>query len=390
MINTILKISFLFTLTYFFLSCSKKNSGSTEPTIVLKATFTVSLSETMVNSQITFTGSSTDDESNIVSWLWDFADGSPSITTKNATHQYPLAGSYLVKLSIRNKAGQTAIYSKRVLIKNILAPNYGSLLGLKEKLALLKPKTMVAAHRAYHENFPENSIEAINDANLNQINIVELDARFTLDNELILMHDATTTRTTNGSYTVAQKTLSELKQLRLLFNGIPTAYTIPTLKESLEAAKGKVYVNIDASWDNSVTYYNKIYNTVAALNMVNMVMIYTESADVAKGLLELDRDVIVLLGAGNSTDYSNALNMNPKAALWHLANATLSPNFTTWPSNNGIKLWANAYVNSTNAPPLTGPDTIVDNLTNNAVSLIQTDYPVRVKNYLLAKNLWLH
>jgi len=378
---------YLFILSTFFVHCTK-NETPAQPTI-FTTSFTVDAQQSTVNTNISFSGSATIDDANIAIWQWDFADGSPVVTTKNVVRKFLLAGSYVVTLTVTNKTGQTANFSTRILIKNTATPNYGNLIGLKEKLALLQPKIMVAAHRAYQKNYPENSVEAINDAAFNNINIVEIDARLSLDRELVIMHDATTNRTTNGSFTVAQRTLAELKQLRLLFQGVPTSYTIPTLKESLEAAKGKVYVNIDASWDVSPFYYNKIYNTVAALNMLNMVMIYTESADVAKGLLAIDPNVIVLLGAGNATDYNNANSMNPKAAIWHLASATLSPNFTNWPSNNGIKLWANAYVNSSAIPPTTGNDAMADGLINNQITLIQTDYPLELIRYLQGKNLWL-
>lgn len=382
---------YLIFLSIAFVQCSKSDDGGviTPPVAEIDASFSISVNQTTVNSSVTFTGSTTDTESNIVSWEWDFADGSPIKTEKTVNHSFSLAGSYLVKLVVKNNSGKTATFSKRILVKNATAPNYGNLTGLKQKISQLYPKVMVAAHRAYHKNFPENSIEAINDAILNQINIVELDVRLTLDKELILMHDATTARTANANYNVSQRTFSELRQLKLLFNGTPTNYIIPTLKESLEAAKGKIYVDIDASWDTSMEYYNKIYNTVAALNMVNMVMIYTESPQVAKALLEMDSEVIVLLGAGSITDYNNAFNMNPKAAIWHMSSGTLSPSFTNWPTNNGIKLWANAYVNSPTSPPIQGSDTVVDRLLDNQISLIQSDYPLEIISYLQAKNIWL-
>jgi glycerophosphoryl diester phosphodiesterase len=383
------KTWFLF-LSIVVIQCSKPYRENEVPSPEeLKASFTSSVSQTNVSSTVQFSGTATIADNSINTWSWDFADGTPVVTTKNVAHQFALAGSYLVTLTVKSKTGQSASYSKRLLIKNATAPDYGNLMGLKEKLLLTYPQVMVAAHRAYHKNYPENSLEAIHDAAVNKINLVEIDVRLTIDKELLLMHDANTTRTTNASFTVAQKTASELKQLKLLFNGVATNYTIPTLMEALEKAKGNVYVDIDASWDNSVYYYNKIYNTVAALNMVNMVMIYTESAEVAKGLLEIDPDVIVLLGAGNATDYNNASIMNPKAAVWHLSSATLSPNYTNWPVNNGIKLWANAYVNSTNIPPVSGNDAIVDNLVNNQVSFIQTDYPKEIVSYLQTRNLWL-
>jgi glycerophosphoryl diester phosphodiesterase len=384
-----LKKSWLCFLTIVFIQCSKNTIEYPTNTIDLKVSFTTNFTETTVGTPILFTSNSTDNESNILSWQWDFADDTSVETTKNATHTFTLAGSYLIKLTIRNTSGKTATFEKRILVKNVKSPDYGNLIGLKEKLTNLYPKTMVAAHRAYQKNYPENSAEAITDAALNSINIVEIDARLTLDKELIIMHDATTLRTTNGNFIVAQKTLNELKQLRLLYKGNATAYTIPTLKECLEVSKGKIYVNIDASWDNSVFYYNKIYNIVAALNMVNMVMIYTESAEVAKGLLEIDSNVTVLLGAGSAMDYNNASNMTQKAAIWHMAKATLTPNYTNWPTNNGIKLWANAYVNSNDTPPISGGDAVVKNLLDNQISIIQTDYPLEIISYLQSQNLWL-
>ena len=120
-----------------------------------------------------------------------------------------------------------------------------------------------------------------------------------------------------------------------------------------------------------------------------MVMIYTESAEVAKGLLAMDPDVIVLLGAGNASDYNNASTMNPKASVWHMSSATLAPNYTNWPVNNGIKLWANAYVNTSTSPPATGNDAVVSNLLTNQISFIQTDFPMEIISYLQARNLWL-
>jgi glycerophosphoryl diester phosphodiesterase len=240
-----------------------------------------------------------------------------------------------------------------------------------------------------HETVPENSVAAVDAAAASRINIVEIDARLTLDREVAIMHDETTARTTTGNLTVAQATISDLKKLKLLFNGVATVHEIPTLKECLMAAKGKVYVDIDASWDNSLTYYNKLYNEVAALNMINMVFFYTESPAVAKGLMELDSDVVVLLGAGNATDWNNANSMNPKARLWHLGAGTISSTFVSGPFSEGIRFFANAYVNSTTSPPASGADAVVDNLTNNRVSIIQTDYPTKVKSYLQAKGLWI-
>jgi len=383
--------AFAVLLSLLLISCGKdKPDMPTGGNSVPVASFTVSITRANVAQAISFADASTDADNDITSWKWDFADGSTGATTKNSNYAYDKAGSYLVTLTVTDKKGNVAAASQRVLVKNTAAPDYGTLGGgIRERIAQLHPQTMVCAHRAMHETVPENSIPAIEAAIANKINLVEIDARLTLDREVAIMHDATTARTATANLTISQATMSDLKKLKLLFNGVATAYEIPTLKESLMAARGKVFVDIDASWDVSITYYNKLYNEVAALNMINMVFFYTESPAVAKGLMELDSDVVVLLGAGNTTDWHNANNMSPKAKLWHLAGGTINSTFINGPFAEGIRFFANAYVNSTNSPPASGADAVVDNLTSNRVSIIQTDYPAKVKGYLQAKGLWM-
>jgi hypothetical protein len=46
-------------------------------------------------------------------------------------------------------------------------------------------------------------------------------------------------------------------------------------------------------------------------------------------------------------------------------------------------------VNSTDVPPASGNDAAVNNLISNQISLIQTDYPIEIINYLKAQNVWL-
>ncbi len=59
------------------------------------------------------------------------------------------------------------------------------------------------------------------------------------DDSLVIMHDATVDRTTNGKGAVADLTFEELRKLRLKFNGALTNEKIPTLEEVLTLAKRK-------------------------------------------------------------------------------------------------------------------------------------------------------
>ncbi len=71
----------------------------------------------------------------------------------------------------------------------------------------------VAGHRGWPARYPENTLESFQAAIELGIDQIETDVRVTKDGELVLIHDATVDRTTNGSGKVADYTLAQLKQL---------------------------------------------------------------------------------------------------------------------------------------------------------------------------------
>jgi glycerophosphoryl diester phosphodiesterase len=123
----------------------------------------------------------------------------------------------------------------------------------------LARKVLVTAHRGDWRNECENSVKAFLSAAKMGVDIVELDLNMTKDSQIVIMHDATINRTTDGKGKPGDYTLTEIKKFRLK-NGLgrPSAYTeIPTLKEVMIALKGKsVKVNLDKSFP----YYNEAYN----------------------------------------------------------------------------------------------------------------------------------
>jgi len=105
---------------------------------------------------------------------------------------------------------------------------------------------MVIAHRGDWRYAPENSLLAINKAIEIGVDIVEIDVRLTKDSIPVLMHDSAIDRTTTGKGKINEWILDSLQTL-FLKNGLghPTKYKIPTLKEAMETAKGKVLINLD-------------------------------------------------------------------------------------------------------------------------------------------------
>jgi glycerophosphoryl diester phosphodiesterase len=74
----------------------------------------------------------------------------------------------------------------------------------------LTPKTYVYAHRGASGYAPENTLEAFALAIEQDADGVELDVRFTKDGKVIVLHDATIDRTSNGQGAVLDYTYEEL------------------------------------------------------------------------------------------------------------------------------------------------------------------------------------
>ena len=105
----------------------------------------------------------------------------------------------------------------------------------------------VAAHRGFCEKYPENTMEAFRAALELGVDQIETDIRVTHDGELVLIHDATVDRTTNGTGKVCDKTLAELRTLDAgsymgeQFRGA----RIPTLREFMEYVKNHPTLTLD-------------------------------------------------------------------------------------------------------------------------------------------------
>ncbi len=122
--------------------------------------------------------------------------------------------------------------------------------SIQIKTCFAQNKVLVTAHRGDWRNEPENSLKAFQSAAAMGADLVELDLKKTKDGEIVIMHDATIDRSTNGKGQPADYTLQEIKNFRLK-NGLGrvTNNQIPTLKEVMLALKTSgVKVNLDKSF----------------------------------------------------------------------------------------------------------------------------------------------
>lgn len=95
-------------------------------------------------------------------------------------------------------------------------------------------KPLVVGHRGMPADFDENTLASALGAVAAGADAVENDIYLTSDNHLVIMHDATVDRTTNGTGAIESMTLAQVKALRTK----GTAQEVPTMREYFKAFKG--------------------------------------------------------------------------------------------------------------------------------------------------------
>lgn len=127
--------------------------------------------------------------------------------------------------------------------------------------------TMIFAHRGFSGYYPENTMLAFQKtAEESLADGIELDIQMTKDGELVIMHDETLDRTTNGSGYLKDYTLEKLKTLSVGVNvkGFFPRQTIPTLREYFTWLKTtKLITNIELK--TSVFEYKGIEEKLIAM-----------------------------------------------------------------------------------------------------------------------------
>jgi len=109
------------------------------------------------------------------------------------------------------------------------------------------PRPIIFAHRGASRHAPENTMAAFELAAKDGAPAIELDAKLTRDGKVVIFHDPTLTRTTNGQGNLAEKTADELRALDAgsRFSPQYRGEKIPFLEEVLEAFGKKLLINVE-------------------------------------------------------------------------------------------------------------------------------------------------
>lgn len=271
---------------------------------------------------------------------------------------------------------------------------------IREKLINCDSSSViVVAHRGDWRNFPENSLEAIDNAIKMGVDIVELDVKKTKDGELILMHDRTLDRTTTGKGLVSENTLSDIRKLNLR-NGcnIRTIHKVPTLEEALLHAKGKIMINLD----QADLYFDQIYELMKKTGTTKQIIMKGRRpvAEVKKQFGDYLEDVIYMpivdLDASGAEKHIEAFikDMSPVAfELLFVKDTNLLPKKFATTLNGRSLIWYNTLWDTMagghdDDMSLQNPDSgygyLIDTL---GCRIIQTDRPAYLLDYLRKRKL---
>lgn len=182
------------------------------------------------------------------------------------------------------------------------------------------------AHRGLSNVAPENTKASIYKAGYAGCDGVEVDIQCTSDNEIILMHDTTVDRTTNGTGTVNQLTSTYIAGLSIdsgNYVGYYPTQTVPTLQEALEiCAKFGMTPVLELKGDWTAENANKLAYILNLYNMSERAIIISFLANPLRAVRAvLPYTKMMLL-------YGNALSDEMVAIAEELGNCGFSLNYS--------------------------------------------------------------
>jgi glycerophosphoryl diester phosphodiesterase len=241
---------------------------------------------------------------------------------------------------------------------------------------------MVAAHRAAHLEFPENSLPAIQEAIHIGVDIVELDVKVTKDGIPILMHDGTINRTTTGKGKPSDFTLEELRQFRLIHQGETTDEVIPTFEEALMLVKSKVLVDIDIKTDQ----LDPIIDVIKKLECEGQVFWFDNDYEALEHVRNADHH-FMLMPRAYSIEMADSAIVRFQPEVVHIDFSFYTEDVTALIKDGDARIWINALNAYDPAFGTEKEDEALEKILKFGANIIQTDQPELLLNLLRKKGL---
>jgi glycerophosphoryl diester phosphodiesterase len=163
-------------------------------------------------------------------------------------------------------------------------------------------------HRGARAYEPENTLSSFKRALELGVDAVELDVRKTLDNELVVIHNANVNKTTNGSGVVNELTLEEIEGLVIEKNE-----HVPTLEEVLDAVANRVKVLVELKETGTE---EQVVNLIRRKGLVENVIIISFHEDILRKVRQLSDELATgLIYVRHKNPIQAALDLNAEYLL---------------------------------------------------------------------------
>lgn len=241
-----------------------------------------------------------------------------------------------------------------------------------------KNKFIIIAHRGNHVKVPENTVESVREAIRAGADYAEIDLRTTRDGYLVLSHDATVDRMTNGKGPVKNWLFADLIKLRVTSPNPAdsSVYHIPAFREILDLCKGRINIYLDFK-DADV---QKTYRQLKAAGMDKQVVVYLNDEGQYTSWVNTAPAIPLMSSIPDTVKTAEQLRDFLKKVPLKVADNIIDPALVIAARKNGLSVWLD--VEDAHENPAIWQEAM-----RNEIQGLQTDHPDELIRYLKENNL---
>ena len=163
-------------------------------------------------------------------------------------------------------------------------------------------------HRGARAYEPENTLRSFKKAIELGVNAVELDVRRTRDDQLVVIHNANVNKTTNGSGSINELTLDEIKRFVT-----EKGEKVPTFEDALQFLGKRVTILVELK---ETGIEKKVLNLVHEKGLTENIIIISFHEDVLRKVRELNPKILTgLIYVRHKNPVQTALELNAQYLL---------------------------------------------------------------------------
>ena len=207
---------------------------------------------------------------------------------------------------------------------------------------------LIIGHRGYRKKYPENTLKSFKAAFDAGVQMIEADVSLTKDREVVVIHDDTLERTTNGRGLVKDHLLKELKQLDAgsWFDPAFEGETIPTLEEVLDVVSKRGMINIEIKKNAYEKHQpvdaieRQVVRIVQQNKMKDQVLISSFKHEILENLVQIsDKPAIALLSKNPASRETIILCQKLRVFSWHPSFSKIDKRQVRMMHEAGIKVF---------------------------------------------------